>query len=132
MVVPDSTLIAEIILFGEGFNNTKVCLARQYGQVKTGTKKLWSTSDEHRKDIVMEYGLNPLTTATEQPPVLEQVPKLNDWVSTSKTFALCELAYSDKFKMQVYPFIGKQFNFYFSQTTQGSFLLNDTIPTACE
>ena len=24
MVVPDSTLIAEIILFGEGFNNTKV------------------------------------------------------------------------------------------------------------
>ena len=27
MVVPDSTLIAEIILFGEGFNNTKVCLS---------------------------------------------------------------------------------------------------------
>jgi len=26
MVVPDSTLIAEIILFGEGFNNTKVYL----------------------------------------------------------------------------------------------------------
>jgi len=26
MVVPDSTLIAEIILFGEGFNNTKVHL----------------------------------------------------------------------------------------------------------
>ena len=24
MVVPDSNLIAEIILFGEGFNNTKV------------------------------------------------------------------------------------------------------------
>ena len=24
MVVPDSTLIAEITLFGEGFNNTKV------------------------------------------------------------------------------------------------------------
>ena len=24
MVVPDSTLIAEILLFGEGFNNTKV------------------------------------------------------------------------------------------------------------
>lgn len=24
MVVPDSTLIAEIILFGEGFNNCKV------------------------------------------------------------------------------------------------------------
>ena len=27
MVVPDSTLIAEIILFGEGFNNTKVSLS---------------------------------------------------------------------------------------------------------
>lgn len=26
MVVPDSTLIAEIILVGEGFNNTKVGL----------------------------------------------------------------------------------------------------------
>lgn len=26
MVVPDSGMIAEIILFGEGFNNTKVCL----------------------------------------------------------------------------------------------------------
>lgn len=26
MVVPDSTLIAEIILFGEGFNNTKACM----------------------------------------------------------------------------------------------------------
>ena len=26
MVVPDSTLIAEIILFGEGFNNTKVVI----------------------------------------------------------------------------------------------------------
>jgi hypothetical protein len=25
MVVPDSAMIAEIILFGEGFNNTKVC-----------------------------------------------------------------------------------------------------------
>lgn len=25
MVVPDSTLIAEIILFGEGFGNCKVC-----------------------------------------------------------------------------------------------------------
>ena len=26
MVVPDSAMIAEIILFAEGFNNTKVCL----------------------------------------------------------------------------------------------------------
>lgn len=25
MVVPDSAMIAEIILFAEGFNNTKVC-----------------------------------------------------------------------------------------------------------
>ena len=29
MVVPDSTLIAEIILFGEGFNNTKVAFHSQ-------------------------------------------------------------------------------------------------------
>lgn len=29
MVVPDSTLIAEIILFGEGFNNCKVLLVKR-------------------------------------------------------------------------------------------------------
>lgn len=31
MVVPDSTLIAEIILFGEGFGNCKVCPSRLIG-----------------------------------------------------------------------------------------------------
>ncbi len=30
MVVPDSTLIAEIMLFGEGFNNTKVTFTDKY------------------------------------------------------------------------------------------------------
>lgn len=34
MVVPDSGMIAEIILFGEGFNNTKVCQAVSYMSVQ--------------------------------------------------------------------------------------------------
>ena len=38
MVVPDSAMIAEIILFAEGFNNTKVCIEQdkilQYNAIK--------------------------------------------------------------------------------------------------
>lgn len=35
MVVPDSNLIAEIILFGEGFNNTKVLYTLKCHNVPT-------------------------------------------------------------------------------------------------
>ena len=35
MVVPDSGMIAEIILFGEGFSNTKVCQAVSYMSVQS-------------------------------------------------------------------------------------------------
>ena len=35
MVVPDSNLIAEIILFGEGFNNTKVLYTLKYYSIPT-------------------------------------------------------------------------------------------------
>lgn len=37
MVVPDSTLIAEIILFGEGFNNCKVLHLKKFSFVCSQT-----------------------------------------------------------------------------------------------
>lgn len=44
MVVPDSAMIAEIILFAEGFNNTKVCLEQdkifQYNTKRNETKRV--------------------------------------------------------------------------------------------
>ncbi|XP_064408838.1 dynein axonemal heavy chain 2 [Latimeria chalumnae] len=55
MVVPDSTLIAEIILFGEGFNNCKVLAKKVYTLYSLAVQQL-SKQDHY------DFGLRALTT----------------------------------------------------------------------
>uniref|UniRef100_A0A1B8Y1E3 Dynein heavy chain 2, axonemal n=1 Tax=Xenopus tropicalis TaxID=8364 RepID=A0A1B8Y1E3_XENTR len=55
MVVPDSTLIAEIILFGEGFNNCKVLAKKVYTLYSLAVQQL-SKQDHY------DFGLRALTS----------------------------------------------------------------------
>ena len=57
MVVPDSTLIAEIILFGEGFNNTKVYVSFQLSVFRClFWQRLISTRNQYGKTLAyMKY-----------------------------------------------------------------------------
>lgn len=55
MVVPDSTLIAEIILFGEGFNNTKLLAKKVYTLYSLAVQQL-SKQDHY------DFGLRALVS----------------------------------------------------------------------
>ncbi|KAJ7313214.1 hypothetical protein JRQ81_004493, partial [Phrynocephalus forsythii] len=91
MVVPDSTLIAEIILFGEGFNNCKILAKKVYTLYSLAVQQL-SKQDHY------DFGLRALTSLLRYAGKKRRVrPDLADEELTSNDVPLFNAITQDLF-----------------------------------